>query len=134
MQHGKVDLCIVGADRVTARGDAANKIGTYLKALAARANGVPFYVAAPAHDDRLDDRRRPRRIEIEERDATEVTHMSGPARRRRTSRASRLAPPGTRAANPAFDVTPAELIDGLITDRGFCKADKGSLSALFGRG
>ena len=122
MQHGQVDLCIVGADRVTARGDAANKIGTYLKALAARANDVPFYVAAP-HDDRLDDRRRPREIEIEERDPGEVTHIVGRLEDGRIARVA-LAPPGRRGANPAFDVTPAELVDGIITERGVCPASE----------
>ncbi len=131
MQHGHVDLCIVGADRVTARGDAANKIGTYLKALAANANNVPFYVAAPGTtiDWRLDDGRR---IEIEERDATEVTHVWGRLDDGRVARVE-IAPPGTRAANPAFDVTPAELITGIITERGLARADKATLAALYGR-
>jgi methylthioribose-1-phosphate isomerase len=132
MQHGKVDLCIVGADRITARGDAANKIGTYLKALAARANKVPFYVAAPhttidwTIDDGLKD------IEIEERDASEVTHIFGRLDDGSLARVL-LSPPGTPAANPAFDVTPAELIDGFITDRGLCAANKTALAALFKR-
>ncbi len=131
MQRGKVDLCIVGADRVTAGGDAANKIGTYLKALAARANNVPFYVAAPGTtiDWRIDDGRR---IEIEERDPREVTHIWGRLDDGRLAQVE-LAPPGTRAANPAFDVTPAELISGIITERGVSAADKGALSALYGR-
>jgi methylthioribose-1-phosphate isomerase len=132
MQHGKIDLCIVGADRVTARGDAANKIGTYLKALAAKANGVPFYVAMPGTtiDWRMEDGRD---IEIEERSSREVTHMWG-----RLADGSvaefEIAPPGTRAANPAFDVTPAELITGLVTERGVAEADKAALAALYGRG
>jgi methylthioribose-1-phosphate isomerase len=132
MQHGRVDLCIVGADRITARGDAANKIGTYLKALAAKANGVPFYVAAPytTIDWTIDDG--VGEIEIEERDPSEVTHVFG---RLDTGELARVAigPAGVHAANPAFDVTPAELIDGLLTDRGFCRADKASLATLFGR-
>jgi len=132
MQHGRVDLCIVGADRVTARGDAANKIGTYLKALAARANGVPFYVAAPytTIDWRIDDGVRD--IEIEERDGAEVTHIQGRLSNGELALVE-IGPSGVTAANPAFDVTPAELIDGLFTDRGFCKADKASMAALFGR-
>ena len=132
MQHGRVDLCIVGADRITARGDAANKIGTYLKALAAKANGVPFYVAAPytTIDWTIEDGLRD--IEIEERDASEVTHVFGRLDSAELARVA-IGPAGVKAANPAFDVTPAELIDGLLTDRGFCKADKGSLAALFGR-
>jgi methylthioribose-1-phosphate isomerase len=132
MQHGRVDLCIVGADRVTARGDAANKIGTYLKALAAKANNVPFYVAVPSPtiDWRLDDGLK---IEIEERSAREVTHMWGRLADGRVAEVE-IAPPGTRAANPAFDVTPAELVTGLITERGVCAAEKPALSRLFGRG
>ena len=131
MQHGKVDLCIVGADRVTARGDAANKIGTYLKALAARANGVPFYFAVPntTIDWTLDDGLA---IEIEERDASEVTHLFGRLDNGDVARIA-IGPAGVKAANPAFDVTPAELITGILTDRGLCKADKASLAALFGR-
>jgi methylthioribose-1-phosphate isomerase len=132
MQHGKVDLCIVGADRITARGDAANKIGTYLKALAARANMTPFYVAAPytTIDWTIDDGLK--EIEIEERDAGEVTHILGRLDDGALARVS-LSPPGTPAANPAFDVTPAELIDGFITDRGLCAANKAALTALFKR-
>ncbi len=131
MQHGKVDLCIVGADRVTARGDAANKIGTYLKALAARANNVPFYVAAPGTtiDWAMDSGRE---IEIEERDGAEVTHIWGQLDDGSVARVA-LAPPGTRAANPAFDVTPAELIDGIITERGVSAATKLALAALYER-
>jgi methylthioribose-1-phosphate isomerase len=132
MQHGKVDLCIVGADRVTARGDAANKIGTYLKALAARANGVPFYVAAPGTtiDWTLDDGLQ---IEIEERSPREVTHMWGKLADGRVAEVE-IAPPGTRAGNPAFDVTPAELVSGIITERGVSTASKAALAALYGRG
>jgi methylthioribose-1-phosphate isomerase len=131
MQHGRVDLCIVGADRVTARGDVANKIGTYLKALAARANGVPFYVAAPGTtiDWTLDDGLK---IEIEERDASEVTHISGKLDDGGIARVA-LAPVGTRAANPAFDVTPAELVTGIVTERGVLPADKSALAAAYGR-
>ena len=95
MQHGKVDLCIVGADRVTARGDAANKIGTYLKALAARANGVPFYVAAAGHDDRLDDRRRPRDRDRGARRPGGDAYV-GAGSTTGGSREVAIAPPGTR--------------------------------------
>ena len=130
MQHGRVDLCIVGTDRVTARGDVANKIGTYLKALAARANDVPFYVALPRttidwtiHDGLKE-------IEIEERDAAEVTHMTGRLDDGRIARVM-ITPPGSAAANPAFDVTPAELVTGLITDRGVCAATAQGLAGLF---
>ncbi len=131
MQHGQIDLCIVGADRITARGDAANKIGTYLKALGARANHVPFYVAAPhtTIDWTIESGRE---IEIEERSADEVTHITGRLDDGGIARVA-LAPPGTRAVNPAFDVTPAELIEAFITDRGLCPATKPALAALFER-
>jgi methylthioribose-1-phosphate isomerase len=130
MQHGKVDLCIVGADRVTARGDAANKIGTYLKALAARANTVPFYVAMPhtTIDWRILDGLA--EIEIEERDPAEVTHMSGRLDNGEVARVA-ITPSSSPAANPAFDVTPAELVTGLITDRGVCAATREALAAMF---
>ena len=132
MQHGRVDLCIVGADRVTARGDAANKIGTYLKALAARANGVPFYFAVPhtTIDWTIEDGLK--EIEIEERDASEVTHMVGRLDNGEVARVA-IGPAGVKAANPAFDVTPAELIEALITDRGLCKANAEAMRTLFGR-
>jgi len=132
MQHGRIDLCIVGADRITARGDAANKIGTYLKALAAKANGVPFYVAAPytTIDWTIEDGVRD--IEIEERDASEVTHVFGRLDSGELARVA-VGPAGVRAANPAFDVTPAELIDALLTDRGYCKANRAALATLFER-
>jgi len=130
MQHGRIDMAIVGADRITARGDAANKIGTYLKALAARANGVPFYVAAPHTTFDWTLRDGLAEIEIEERDPIEVTHIVG---RLESGAVARLAltPPGSTALNPAFDVTPAELIDGFITDRGVCAADEAQLRARF---
>jgi len=132
MQRGEIDLCIVGADRVTSRGDAANKIGTYLKALAARANGVPFYVALPQTtiDWTISDGLRD--IEIEERDPAEVTHISGLGENGDVARVA-LAPLGSRARNPAFDVTPAELVTALITDGGVCPASAAGLAALFKR-
>ena len=119
MQHGRVDLCLVGADRLTRTGDAANKIGTYLKALAAGDNGVPFYVCAPAStiDWRLTDG--VTQIPIEERDPAEVTHLAGQP----------IAAPGSSAANFGFDVTPARLITGVVTERGVCRPD--SLASLF---
>jgi methylthioribose-1-phosphate isomerase len=130
MQHGRVDLCIVGADRITRTGDAANKIGTYLKALAAMDNGVPFHVAAPAStiDWRLRDG--VREIPIEERAAREVTHVRGALADGSTVEAC-VSAPGSAAANFAFDVTPARLISGLITERGVCEASEASLLALF---
>jgi methylthioribose-1-phosphate isomerase len=133
MQHGRIDLCIVGTDRVTARGDVANKIGTYLKALAAKANDVPFYVALPhtTIDWTIQDGLR--EIEIEERDAGEVTHMTGRLDNGEVARVL-ISAPGSPAANPAFDVTPAELVTGLITDRGVCAATKEGLAGLFQEG
>ncbi|MBV8593037.1 MAG: S-methyl-5-thioribose-1-phosphate isomerase [Caulobacteraceae bacterium] len=132
MQRGRVDLCLVGADRITRRGDVANKIGTYLKALAARDTGVPFYVAAPmstidpAADDGLAD------IPIEERAAEEVTHMAG-TDEDGAARRVRLTPTGSAAANPAFDVTPARLVTAIVTERGVGAATRSAIEAL-GRG
>ncbi len=121
MQQGRVDLILVGADRVAANGDVCNKIGTYEKALAAQDNRVPVYVAVPSStiDWTLDDGSR---IPIEERDAKEVLQDSGGAA---------VAPSGTLAMNPAFDVTPARLITGLITERGICCATVEGLAAMF---
>ena len=132
MQRGQIDLVIVGADRVTARGDVANKIGTYLKALAARANGVPFYVASPGptFDWTIGDGLA--EIPIEERSAEEVTHVVGRLDDGRVARVA-VTPPGAEAINPAFDVTPAELIDGFVTDRGVVAAEAGALARAFGR-
>jgi methylthioribose-1-phosphate isomerase len=129
MQHGQVDAVIVGCDRVTAHGDVANKIGTYLKALAARDNGVPFYVAMPTStlDPHLTDGLT--QIPIETRDAREVTHLRG-----RTGDGSlvevQLVPDGTAAANPAFDVTPARLVTAFITEHGVVPASAQALGGL----
>lgn len=129
MQHGRVDLCIVGSDRCAANGDVCNKIGTYLKALAAHDNGVPFYAALPAStiDWRLDSGRD---IPIEERDEAEVTHIAGLAPSGETVTV-RLTPEGGRAANFAFDVTPARLVSAIITERGVCAATREGLAGLF---
>jgi len=129
MQHGKVDLVIVGCDRVTARGDVCNKIGTYLKALAARDNGVPFYVAMPTSTLDLQLRDGVAEIPIEERSAREVTHLSGRTAAGEVVEVCVTAE-GTAAANPAFDVTPARLVSGLITERGIVTADEGALRRL----
>jgi methylthioribose-1-phosphate isomerase len=130
MQHGMVDLCIVGCDRVTATGDVANKIGTYLKALAARDNGVPFYVALPSPtiDWRVSDG--VREIPIEQRDAREVTHVSGRNSRGGVERVC-IVPEGSGAGNYAFDVTPGRLVTELITERGVCEASREGLLRLF---
>ena len=131
MQHGEVDLCIVGSDRTTRAGDVCNKIGTYLKALAAFDNGVPFYVGLPSStiDWRIADGVRD--IPIEQRSAREVTHISGLTEDGRPETV-RLTPEGSAAANYAFDVTPARLVTGLITERGVCAATEAGLTALFG--
>ncbi|HVU33861.1 MAG TPA: S-methyl-5-thioribose-1-phosphate isomerase [Opitutaceae bacterium] len=130
MQHGRVDLVIVGTDRTTATGDVCNKIGTYLKALAAHDNGVPFYVAAPSPsiDWTLRDGRR--EIPIEERDAREVSHLAGRLPDGTVGTIG-LLPAGSPASNPAFDVTPARLVSGLITERGICAATEAGLRARF---
>jgi methylthioribose-1-phosphate isomerase len=129
MRHGKVDLCITGTDRTTASGDVANKIGTYLKALAARDNNVPFFVALPSPtiDWNLDDGDD---IPIEQRDPREVTHISGWTEAGERIEV-RLTPEGSHAANYAFDVTPARLVTGLITERGVCPASREGLLGLF---
>jgi len=122
MQHGLVDMVIVGTDRVTATGDVCNKIGTYLKALAAFDNGVPFYVAMPSPtlDWSLQDG--VREIPIEERAEEEVTHIDGLCDDGQVRRV-RLTPQGSKAANYGFDVTPARLVTGLITERGLVAAN-----------
>jgi methylthioribose-1-phosphate isomerase len=129
MQAGKVDLCVVGTDRVTRNGDVANKIGTYLKALAAKDNNVPFYVALPsstidwtlASGDL---------IPIEERSQTEVTHMTGRLPDGSVATVE-ITPQGSSAANPGFDVTPARLITKFVTERGTCSATEAGLKSLF---
>ena len=130
MQRGQVDLCITGADRIAATGDAANKIGTYLKALAAHDNGVPFYVAAPSTtiDWTIDSGLK--EIPIEERAASEVTSVTGRLADGGIATV-RVTPEGSPAANPAFDVTPARLITGLITERGIAAASRDGLLALY---
>lgn len=130
MQHGQVDMCIVGTDRTTASGDVANKIGTYLKALAAHDNKVPFYVALPSStiDWSITDGRRD--IEIELRSAREVTHVLGRLKDGSTQSVE-ITSPGSPASNPAFDVTPARLVTGLVTERGVCAASPEGLLKLF---
>ncbi len=130
MQHRRVDLCIVGTDRTTARGDVANKIGTYLKALAAHDNGVPFYVALPSPtiDWTIGDGLRD--IPIEERDPSEVAEISGQLPDGSIGKV-RVIPAESRAANYAFDVTPARLVTALITERGVCAASEAGLASLF---
>ncbi len=130
MQHGQVDLCIVGTDRTTKTGDVCNKIGTYLKALAAHDNNVPFYVALPGPTidwtitDGVGD------IPIENRGAEEVTRMTGVTDAGEITTVT-IAPDGTNAANYAFDVTPARLVSGLITERGVTDASEAGLRRLY---
>lgn len=130
MQHGLVDLCITGTDRTAASGDVCNKIGTYLKALAAADNNIPFYVALPSPtidwtlSDGVAD------IPIELRGEDEVTHLQG-ADETGIVRTVRITPEGSPAANYAFDVTPARLVTGLITERGICAASRQGLLGLF---
>ena len=131
MQHGQVDLCIVGTDRTTRTGDVCNKIGTYLKALAAHDNGVPFYVALPSSTIDWRIRNGVSDIPIEQRAAEEVTHITGLSADGRLQTV-RLTPEGSEAANYAFDVTPARLVTALITERGVCPATEPGLVALFG--
>ena len=130
MQHGEVDLVLVGADRVTRTGDAANKIGTYLKALAAHDNSVPFYVALPSSTIDWNVGDGISGIPIEERSGAEVTDITG-----RTASGEivtiRVAAAGSPAANPAFDVTPGRLVSGLITERGICAASLAGLHGLY---
>ncbi|WP_295557563.1 S-methyl-5-thioribose-1-phosphate isomerase [uncultured Hyphomicrobium sp.] len=129
MQHGEVDLCIVGTDRVAANGDVANKIGTYLKALAAHDTGVPFYVALPYST--IDwTVASGRDIPIEERSADEVLRMYG-QHTDGSIAAFSIAASGSPAANPAFDVTPARLVTGFITERGVASADRKGLLSLY---
>ena len=129
MQHGLVDLVIVGTDRTTRTGDVANKIGTYLKALAAHDNDVPFYVALPASSIDWNMRDGRREIPIEQRSGDEVKYIQGFDGEQ--LRRVRLTPAGSPAANYGFDVTPARLVTGLITDRGICEATEAGLLSLF---
>ncbi len=129
MQRGRVDLCVTGADRTTAAGDVCNKIGTYLKALAAHDNGVPFYVALPhttidwSIADGAD-------IPIEERDPAEVSQITGRTAEGALATVS-VMPEASAAFNVAFDVTPARLVSGLITERGVCAASREGLLGLY---
>ncbi|MFD9900450.1 S-methyl-5-thioribose-1-phosphate isomerase [Mesorhizobium sp. UC22_110] len=130
MQHGEVDMVIVGTDRTTANGDVCNKIGTYLKALAARDNDIPFYVALPSPtiDWTVSDGLK--EIPIEERSGDEVSFVQGKTETGEIARV-RVSPEASPAGNPAFDVTPARLVTGLITERGVAEASRDGLTALF---
>ena len=130
MQRGRVDLCLVGSDRTTASGDVCNKIGTYLKALAARDNDVPFYVALPSSsvDWSLQDGLR--EIPIEERGAEEVARVQGRTESGELAQVT-VVPDGSPVANPGFDITPARLVTGLVTERGVCAASAEGLFGLY---
>jgi methylthioribose-1-phosphate isomerase len=129
MQHGMVDMVIVGSDRTTRRGDVCNKIGTYLKALAAYDNGIPFYVALPSStiDWTMSDGLR--EIPIEERDPDEVRSISGDLDG--LEREVLLMPASSPVSNPGFDVTPARLVTALLTERGICVASGSGIARLF---
>ena len=130
MQHGQVDMCITGTDRTARNGDVCNKIGTYLKALAAFDNGVPFYVALPGPtiDWQMTDG--VNGIPIEQRDSTEVTHVEGKNAAGQVE-SVQITPDGVNASNFAFDVTPARLVTGLFTERGVCDASEAGLLSLY---
>ena len=129
MQRGEVDMCIVGTDRTLSNGDVCNKIGTYLKALAAYDNNVPFYVALPSStiDWSLNDNKK---IPIEERDPEELSHVEGVDENKNIKKI-RIYPQKSRSLNLAFDVTPAKLVSGLITEKGVCEASEKGLKILF---
>ena len=129
MQHGEVDLVIVGSDRTTVNGDVANKIGTYMKAVAANDNGVPFYAALPSSTFDPTLRDGVANIPIEERDAAEVTNATAWFDGRQIE--PRVAAPGTEAVNFGFDVTPARLVSGIISERGIAEASEDSILALY---
>ena len=129
MQRGQVDMCIVGTDRTLSNGDVCNKIGTYLKALAAKDNNVPFYVALPSStiDWRIKDHKQ---IPIEERNSEELSHVEGVDENNEIKKV-RIYPQKSKSLNLAFDVTPARLVTGLITEKGICKASEKGLKGLF---
>lgn len=130
MQHGEVDLVIVGTDRTSATGDVCNKVGTYLKALAARDNGVPFYVAAPSPSIDFAISDGVAEVPIETRSAREVSYLSGRTDDGRIE-SIRVTPAASPALNPAFDVTPARLVTGLVTERGVIEASREALARAF---
>ena len=129
MQRGEVDMCIVGTDRTLATGDVCNKIGTYLKALAAKDNNVPFYVALPSST--IDwDIKNYKDIPIEERNSEELTHVEGLDKDKKLQKIL-IYPQKSKAMNLAFDITPAKYVTGLITEKGLCKASEKGLKNLF---
>ena len=129
MQRGQVDMCIVGTDRTLSNGDVCNKIGTYLKALSAKDNNVPFYVALPSStiDWKIKDHKQ---IPIEERNSEELSYVKGVDENNEIKKV-RIYPQKSRSLNLAFDVTPAKLVTGLITEKGICEASEKGLKGLF---
>ena len=129
MQRGQVDMCIVGTDRTLSNGDVCNKIGTYLKALSAKDNKIPFYVALPSStiDWNIKDHKE---IPIEERNSEELSHVEGVDENNKIKRI-RIYPQKSKSLNLAFDVTPAKLVTGLITEKGICEASEKGLKGLF---
>ena len=129
MQHNEIDLVIVGSDRTSSSGDVCNKIGTYLKALAAFDNNVPFYVALPSSTIDWNIKNGIRDIPIEERDPSEVNLVQGKDRNDKIIKVD-IAPVGTKSRNPAFDVTPSRLVTGLITEHGIFDANYNSIKKI----
>ena len=129
MQRGQVDMCIVGTDRTLSTGDVCNKIGTYLKALAAKDNNVPFYVALPSStiDWNIKDHNQ---IPIEERNSEELSYVEGLDKNNKLQKVL-IYPQKSKALNLAFDITPAKLVTGLITEKGVCEASEKGLKNLF---
>ena len=129
MQRGEVDMCIVGTDRTLSTGDVANKIGTYLKALAAHDNNVPFYVALPSST--IDwDIKDFKKIPIEERNSEELSHVEGVDEKGNVKKVQ-IYPKKSKAMNLAFDITPAKYVTGLITEKGVCEASSEGLKKLY---
>ena len=130
MQRGQVDMCIVGTDRTLSNGDVCNKVGTYLKALAAKDNKVPFYVALPSStiDWKIKDHKQ---IPIEERNAEELSYIEGIDENNNEVKRVRIYPKKSKSLNLAFDVTPAKYVSGLITEKGVCEASENGLKGLF---
>jgi methylthioribose-1-phosphate isomerase len=129
MQRGEVDLCIVGTDRTLANGDVCNKVGTYLKALAANDNNIPFYVALPSSTIDWDIKDH-KDIPIEERNSEELSHVEGFDEEGKIKKIQ-IYPKKSKAMNLAFDVTPAKYVTGLITEKGVCEASEKGLKKLF---
>ena len=129
MQRGDIDMCIVGTDRTLANGDVCNKVGTYLKALAAHDNNIPFYVALPSST--IDwDTKNSKDIPIEERNPNELSHLEGIDEKGNVKKIQ-IYPKKSKALNLAFDITPAKYVTGLITEKGVCEASKEGLKKLF---